>query len=342
MRALACLGALLLLVGAALAQEQPLERTGIEYRLYYWPGQETQAATVAEAAEAALPRLRQVLGLPMGERVDIHLAHTAAEWKRLTGGADPNLVLGLAFPERRVVVLQPLEGNRLRQLVVHELMHVLLQDKVAETGAKPPRWLHEGLAKYAANDFSATDRMLLTDAVNSGKLIPLADLDQAFAGRQEQVSLAYAESLTLVEFLANLEPTQGLAPFLKQLGQVGDVNRALLRAYHLTPQVFADRWRRHLLSEYLGKSNGDRGLMYIWAGIVVLFLLLFVARMRRSAVIRRRLEEEEQARQRMTTMWDLPARVGRSEQAGGGHWSPAPRDEASPEPEEDSDEWDAG
>jgi hypothetical protein len=326
----------LLLPCAALAQDRPLELVGIDYRLHYWPELQAQADVTAAAAQAAVPRLRRALDLPPGERVDIYLARTAQEFRRLTGGSDPNLVLGEAFPERRTIVLQPLTGEPLRRLVVHELMHVLLQDKVAETGAEPPRWLHEGLAKYAAEDFSPTDRMLLTDAVNQGKLIPLPDLDKAFGGSPEKVSLAYAESYTLVDFLANLEPARGLGPFLRQLGQVGEVNRALMRAYNLTPEAFAEQWRRHMLLEYLGRSNQEVGTILIWAGIVALFLLLLVRQLRRSAAIRRRLEEEERARERMS-MWSLPAR-GWGEATGETDAAEDRDGDAAP-PEEDSDEW---
>lgn len=332
--------ALFALATAVLAAPQaPLERVGIEYRLYYWPQHEARAKIVAEAAESALPRLRKVLDLPVGQRVDLYLAATGAEFRQLTGGADPNLVLGQAFPAQRKIVLQPLRGDQLARLVVHELMHVLLQDKVAETGAVPPRWLHEGLAKYAAEDFSMADTMLLTEAVNRGKLIPLAELDRAFDGPPEQVSLAYAEAYTLVEFLAREEPAHGLSPFLHHLGQVGDVQRALLRAYNLTPEVFAERWRRYLLSEYLGRSTSDWGLTYIWAAIVGLFLLLFVIRRRRSAAIRRRMEEEEQTRQGMMTMWDWPPPPTGDGQVTGDGPAPGPG-EGQPEPEEDSDERD--
>lgn len=333
-RALIWLGALILAGGLAWAQERPVELVGIDYRLHYWPQLQTQADQTAAAAQAALPRLRQALDLPPGERIDIHLARTTKEFRRLTGGSDPNLVLGEAFPEQRRIVLQPLTGEPLRRLVVHELMHILLQDKVAETGANPPRWLHEGLAKYAAEDFSPTDRMLLTDAVNRGKLIPLRELDRAFSGTPEQVSLAYAESYTLVEFLAHLEPARGLGPFLRQLGQVGDVERALLRAYNLTPEAFAEQWRRHVLLEYLGRSNQEVGTILIWAGIVVLFLLLVAQRLRRSREIRRRLEEEERARERMS-MWDFPAR-GWGEVRGG--LDLPEKEHGGASPEEASDE----
>ena len=318
--------ALLLLLSPVLAEDKPLELVGIDYRLYYWPQNATQAQTAAQAAQAGIPRLRQALGLKSSERVDLHVAPSAAEFRRLTGGSDPDRVLGQAFPQRRLIVLQPLKDDFMRRLVVHELTHVLLEDKVAETGAQPPRWLHEGLAKYAADDFTPTDRMLLTDAVNSGKLVPLENLDKAFAGSPEKQSLAYAESQTAVEFLANLEPDQGLAPFLMHLGQVGDVDRALLRAYNLTPEAFATQWRRHMLREYLGRSNEDLGTFAIWGGIVVVFLALVVIQRRRAAVIRRRLEQEEQARER-ATMWSLPGRQWWDEGEAGG--SPG-------EPEEDN------
>jgi len=139
--------------------------------------------------------------------------------------------------------------------------------------------------------------------VNTGKFIPFEDLDKAFAGSPEKVSLAYAESYTLVEFLANLQPAEGLAPFLRHLGQVGDVSRALLRAYGLTPEALAKQWRDHVLSEYLGRGE-HATLTLLWAAMAGLFVVVVIVQMRRSALIRRRLEAAE--RLRPPGMWDLP------------------------------------
>jgi hypothetical protein len=188
---------------------------------------------------------------------------------------------------------------------------------------QPPTWLHEGLAKYASKDYNVIDRELLTDAVNNGRLIPLANLDAAFHSTA-LVSLAYAESCSLVDFLAGLDP-QGLAPFLQQLAVVGDVPRALLRAYGLTPEEFAAQWHKHLVLEYIGRSNYEMGTDWIWAGMVVLFVIAVAYVRRRGAVIRRRLEEEDRQEEGMMS----------------GDWrgrKPAPREGAAPHPE-DSDEW---
>jgi hypothetical protein len=286
-----------LLTGVAWGQAPPRELVGVGYHLHYWAGQERQATEVEQAIQAGLPRLQQALGLKSSGRIDLYLARTGAEFRQLTGGSDPNVTLGEALPERRRIVLQPLEGKALRTIVVHELTHVLLADKVAGTGAEPPRWLHEGLAKYASNDYNLVDRELLTDAVNRGQLIPLAQLDAAFNSPQ-QVGLAYAESCSLVEFLAGLDPA-GLSPFLRQLGEVGDVSRALLRAYNLTPEEFTGQWHRHLVLQYIGRSNQEQATPWIWAGMVVLFLALVVHLRRRGAAIRRELEEEDRRQEGM-------------------------------------------
>ena len=311
----------LLLVGllpglaGAQAHPQPLELVGVGYHLHYWPGQEAQAGEVSLTIQAALPRLQQALGLQSSGRIDLYLARTAAEFRQLTEGGNPNEALGEALPEQRRIVLQPVQGPALRTVVVHELTHILLADKVAGTGVEPPRWLHEGLAKYASHDYNVVDRELLTDAVNSGQLIPLAQLDAAF-DRPELVGLAYAESCSLVDFLAGLDPA-GLAPFLRQLGEVGDVPRALLRAYGLTPPVFAQRWHERLVLQYIGRSNYEQATDWIWAGMVVLFLVMFVHLRRRGAAIRREMEEEDRRQEGMMA-GELPA--------------------DAPDPE-DSDEW---
>jgi len=151
------------------------------------------------------------------------------------------------------------------------------------------------VAKYAAEDFGPADREILTDALNTDKFIPFEQLEAAFSGSPEQVSLAYAEAYTLVDFLARLDPEQGLAPFLKQLAEVGDVSRALLRAYNLTPEELAGRWRQAIVNEYVGRSNQESATPVIWAGLVVIFLVAYGVQLRRRVLIRRRLEAEEES-----------------------------------------------
>lgn len=286
--------ALLMICTLAGAQE-PRELVARDWRLHYWSGQEQTAQEIAGAAQDALPRLRAVLGLEQTTTIDLYLAHTREEFRRLTGGSNPDRVRGEAFPQQRRIVLQPYSGASLRDLVAHELTHVLLHDRVGGEDLNLPRWVHEGVAKYAAGDFTPTDRMILTEAVNGGRFIPLGELEAAFEGPPEQVSLAYAEAYTLVDFLAGLSPAEGLAPFLKQLTQVGEVSRALLRAYQQPQEELGKQWEASLKRDYLGKSTEEAATPLIWAGLVVVFLAAYLVQLRRRALIRRRLEAEEAA-----------------------------------------------
>ena len=287
---LAVLGLALFAVAAHAQGPQTLEAR--DYRPHYWPAQQATAQAVAQAAESSLPRLRSVLGLERTARIEIYLAHTGDEFKLLTGGSDPNRVLGEAFPERRMVVVQPMQGAFLKDLVAHELTHILLADRVG--AMEPPRWVHEGVAKYAAEDFNANDRAILTQAINNGTFLPMEKLEAAFDGKPAQVSLAYAEAYTLVDFLARLAPKDGLAPFLQQLGEVGDVSRALLRAYGLTPAEIGRRWQEAVSSEYLGKSNEEMVTPAIWGGMAILFVVVFLLSLRHRSAIRRRMDAEDE------------------------------------------------
>jgi hypothetical protein len=285
--------ALLLLSSLAFAQQREL--VARDWRLHYWPGQEATVQEVSQAAQSSLPRLRAVLGLEKTAPIEIYLVHTRDEFTQLTDGSSPDLVRGEAFPERRTIVIQPYSGASLRDLVAHELTHVLLYDRVGGEDQAIPRWLHEGVAKYAAEDFGPTDRMILTDAINGGRFIPLDQLEAAFSGPQEQVSVAYAEAYTLVDFLARQDPQRGLAPFLEQLALVGEVPRALLRTYGEPEDVLAQRWQETIRGEYLGKSNEESATPLIWGGLVVIFLAAYLVQLRRRVHIRRRLDAEEES-----------------------------------------------
>jgi hypothetical protein len=285
---------------AAGAPAQERERQtylGAGYVIYYSPRQADQIPQVAAAAARSINRLEDTLELSLRDRVEIYVARDQADFSQLTGGHGGPNILGMAFPRRRRLVLRPLTGEAGDQLIAHELAHILLEDKLEDIGGEAPRWLHEGVAQYAAESYGPAERVRLIRAVNRDEVIPLGDLAQAFdSAEPEEVALAYAEAYSLVDYLDLLARGEGLVPFLTQLALVGEVDRALLRTYGLSTQEFERGWQEHILREYRGKWVEDLMTVAIWAGIACLFLVVLWVRLRRSAQIRARLEQEEQAR----------------------------------------------
>ena len=98
----------------------------------------------------------------------------------------------------------------LKEVVPHEISHLYFFQATNREQAKPPNWLDEGLAGYNEFNSHRFDWVLIKDAIRQNKLVPLANLRDEFKGNDEQVALAYAESMTAAEYLIDTYGKQGL------------------------------------------------------------------------------------------------------------------------------------
>ena len=268
-----------------------------ELRVAYWPADQQQAEIALQAGTLAITRLKHTLGLELNQRIHIDLCHTNKEFDEHTAKKNDPWVHGRAFPRQNRVVVKAIGPVRIGKLVAHEIMHILLQRKLDETGAFAPRWLHEGLAKYATGDLPMEERQLLGRAAAAGELLGISELEAAFAGPPQQVSLAYAQSYTLVDYLASLEGKAGLSGFLEELSNVGEVERALIRAYQMPISQLEEQWLREIARVYLPQRSPHVLDNWVWIAIVVLFAAAVITRLARTRAIRRHMQEEERIRQ---------------------------------------------
>lgn len=289
---------LLLMASLALAQPPRQAIRSGPVTVYYDSRDETFARQALEAANAALPMLESALGLPASNPppIRIDIARTSAAFNSLAGAEMKPWTQGVALADQRRIVLRTLLPRSMKTVTAHELTHVLLDQEAARYGAEPPRWLHEGLAKYSTDDFSPEDRQLLGEAIVQRRLLAISQLDKAFSGKQEQVALAYAESYTLVRFLHELRGGGGLSEFLHNLGLTGDVSRAFVRTYGLTTEQLQERWLSQVRSEYLSQGLSWSIETVIFLAMGILFLLVYSGQLRKRREIRERMQEEERLR----------------------------------------------
>jgi hypothetical protein len=292
---LACILGMALAPATCLAQLRGLERGRIT--AYYEPRDEAFAQEALSAASAALPTLTGALGIRAGEtpRISLIVTRDNAQFDRYADEKMPPWVQGVALSGRRIV-LRTLAPAVMRTTTAHELTHVLLDELAERYGADPPRWLHEGLAKFAADDFSQGDREVLGRAVLEGRLLTLDQLDAAFGGKREAASLAYAQSYTLVRFLHDQRPDGGVQALLQNLGLTHDMSRALLRTYGRTPAELQQDWLAQVSREYLKHGLPFPGELLILLVMGALFLLVHLVNRHRRRVIRARLQEDDRLR----------------------------------------------
>ena len=290
----------LMLGTAAVAQDvEPARRVFVSehLRILHWPEDAELAQIARDAAGDAIDRLESLLDVQLDEQVDIYIVRTEREFDELTGDENKPWTIGRAIPSMQRIVVKPMGPQRLPGLIAHELAHIMLDVKMGEHAYQLPRWLHEGIAKYAANDFSEDDRRVIADAALADELLTINELDDAFSGDREQVALAYAESYTLVAYLSDIRPARGISPLLDQIAKGRDIRLALGLAFHRPVPQMERRWLEQIRTGYVRSVAPPLSEALIGALFVVAFFIAWLVVRRRSARIRERMMREEQARQ---------------------------------------------
>ena len=289
--------AALIVAGGAWADDQRWAMGDDRALVRYWPENEDKARLALEAADTAVTSLEGELNMRLAKRINIDVARSHHEFQELTGTKHGEWVLGEAFYDRNLIIVKAVGDLNLRQLVTHEITHIMLGQKLQAAGVEAPRWLHEGLAQYTAQQWTSDSTQIIGKAAAEGGLIPLAKLDDAFGGKVEQVSLAYAESYTLVQFLVEREGPKGVGTLVEELARTGDINRALVRTYRLPVEKLEQLWLESVQRTYARQGLPVVDDVAIFVAMGVLFLIAVVVQRRKARLIRERLQEEENERQ---------------------------------------------
>jgi hypothetical protein len=271
-------------VGTLRAQEPERLDRG-RFTAVFYPTERVLATSLLENAV----RTDTFPGLPRpAERVLLELAPDKRRFREWVGPGAPEWGAAITFPDQRRIVMQGRSSGSdagvPSEVFRHELAHLALHEFL---GDLPPRWFDEGYASYAAREWTRDDAL----AANVGLALRGAptfdELDSGFSAGTMTAQTAYALSYRAVVELASLDPSAGLAPFLKQWKSTGSLDRAMRSSYGLTLVGFEGRWRERTRRRYgalaLVSDAALGGLL-----ILVVVFPLYVARRQRD---RRRLAE---------------------------------------------------
>jgi hypothetical protein len=293
----------------ALPSDHVTERRGplsISFPRAMRPVVETALARAERDARAVATQLGVTELPPMSVR----LVADAAMMRRLAPQElpPPAYAVGVAYPMVRLVLVsatapQTFEASNMAQVLRHELSHLLFAEA---SGHRPlPRWLAEGIAVHQSDENTFERFQELATASWSGRLLPLAHLDEGFAEGPTEVSVAYAQSADFTGYLLRKE---GAARFAVMLGHVRDgstLDEAVRETWGSDLLRIEEDWRHDV---------GDRmAFAPLWAGTGVFSLLgvllvgvALVRRRRRNRQVVDRWEREERVAR--TARWTLLGR----------------------------------
>jgi hypothetical protein len=197
--------------------------TGSVVRVHWYEGPQEFGARAVEIGDKAVEDASELLGVTEDEPIDFFIYADQDAFYDALGPATRENVGGQASSEIRTMfaLIGPGEINDpwVSTVVPHELVHLVFDTAVSNPYHYPLRWLNEGLAVYLSQGYDAGDRAAVERAADGGTLLPLAGLGGQFPTSADRFFLAYAESVSAVDFLIR---THGQDALVDLIGSYAD------------------------------------------------------------------------------------------------------------------------
>lgn len=224
------------------------------FDIYFYEEERDALQRVVDSAESAYMELSQKFNYQISKKIPLIFYHThsAFEQTNVMLNFIPEGVGAFAEPARNRMVLPiDMSDDKLHQLVLHELTHifeyeVFFQGKLGKTiAANPPTWLMEGLASFMAQDEDSRDRMVLRDAVVNDRVPAIT--------RNPQGYFAYRFGHAVFRYMQEKYGWEGLRDFIYEYRNTlgNTVDKALKRAFDVSPDEFDTQFRAWLRKQYL-------------------------------------------------------------------------------------------
>jgi hypothetical protein len=219
--------------------------------IYWYLGDESFARELMSGAQQALQRLATSTGASPGKPVQVYIY---ADYEDLQGALiyPPEWIGGVNYPELHIIALAigPGELTRGKGDMAHELTHQVTHQMTDNPYNPIPRWLDEGLSKYAEGLLDPFLASALSTAIAGNKLISVQSLCSVFSAIPEQAYLSYAQSYSLVEFLITSYGQAKMLELLETFSQGSTYDGALERVYGFNMDGLDKLWRDYVTKQY--------------------------------------------------------------------------------------------
>jgi hypothetical protein len=244
-------------------------------------GPEKERAWLIERMPVLIREVEGRLGTESERSILVQLARNDREFEDLAG-VRPEWVAAVAMPASSTLVVRlsamhPERGTGLSPILRHELVHLLLPDRLR--GAGVPQWFEVWLAQVVGGRLDRTDLDRVHAAAAMGRLIPFAEISERFPQDGDRATLAYAQGESMTAFLIN---EYGLTRLLTAVEKRGSLDEAITLELYGNMDRITERWK---------ESLKERPLWLVIVSGAFLPLLFFAASLLAvAAIIRSRLK----------------------------------------------------
>lgn len=245
-------------------------------RVSWYSGDTNFGQAAMNTMQEGLASVSRLVAVDLAEPTEFYIYANSNDLRATLGDSANQWIAGHADPTLGVVmvIIEPgAEQNiRMEQRIPHELMHVMLYRAVGAGYRNIPAWLSEGTATLVELYPNVDYDRVLTDAAQSGDLIPFSSLCASFPTDTGQAFLAYAQSRSFTNYLHETYGSSGLLKLASSYADGVDCNRGPELAFGASLSNLEMRWR----ASVLGQPSIFPALQNIVPYLVLLFLVLIV------------------------------------------------------------------
>jgi Peptidase MA superfamily len=214
--------------------------------LWYYGAGESDVRSLLQTGSEGLQRMEQLVATTVSFPVKVFLYDTAQEMgpAALSNRNAPGeglVTLGEVFFADTAVVALDQEP---RDVLRHELAHIVVRQAVKGPFSDLPAWLDEGTAVYAQSEPDASENRAIESAIKNNDVLSLGSISSSSTAlSSDRVSLFYGQAWSLVSFLVDKYGTEKFSELFAVFKAGSTVDKALQQVYGLDQDGFESAWR---------------------------------------------------------------------------------------------------
>jgi hypothetical protein len=220
--------------------------TGALVTVHWYEGSDAFGARALRIAEDAVREASALLGVTESEPIDFYVYADETPFRDALGPGTRENVGGQANADiRTLFALIPsaqIDDAWVGVVIPHELTHLVFNTAAQNPYHFPPRWLNEGLAVYQSEGYGASRKAEIRDGAKAGTLIPLDGLTGQFPTTGDRFELAYAESVSAVDYLIRTYTKDALVQLIRSYADGRTDDEAFKAALGVDISTFGDAW----------------------------------------------------------------------------------------------------
>ncbi len=226
------------------------------FDVFFYPEMEELAEIGAAVAEEAYTRMEGLTNHNINRRIPLifYSNHSHFQQTNITSGFIPEGVGGFfEFIKGRVVIPANGSVHAFKHVINHELVHVFTRSKMNRVFKDHrrslfrgmPLWFTEGIADYWAEEWSSQAEMVLRDAVLSGYLVPVSQMDRIYG-----TYLMYKEGEAICRYISEKFGEEKLLQLIENAWKEDSFSDVMKLTIGLNYKEFDQQWTYDLKKKY--------------------------------------------------------------------------------------------